>query len=137
MKMYFYDTGLVCSLLGIKRSQDIAQHYLRGALFENLIFAELMKNSYNQFRRPDIFFWRDNSGNEIDCILNAGPTERVVEIKLGTTVSSDFFKGLEYYRKLSGLSTDNFYLIYGSTAKQKRSSATLLGWDQLEELLND
>lgn len=136
-KMYFYDTGLVCSLLGIKRSQDIAQHFLRGSLFENLIFAELMKNSYNQFRRPDIFFWRDNSGNEIDCILNEGITEKVVEIKSGTTVSSDFFKGLEYYRKLSGLSTDNFYLIYGGTTKQKRSLATVLGWDQLDELLSN
>ena len=97
-KMYFYDTGLVCSLLGIHHPENVTRHFLRGALFENLIFSELMKIFYNKFRRPELFFWRDNTGNEIDCILKSGTFEKVIEIKSGITISSDFFKGLTFIK---------------------------------------
>lgn len=133
-KMYFYDTGLVCSLLGIHRAEDITRHFLRGALFENLVFAELMKKFHHNFRRPELFFWRDNSGNEIDCIIKNSDTEKIIEIKSGATISTGFFKGLEFYKKLSGLSSDNFFLIYGGPEKQQRSVATIIGWNQIEEL---
>jgi len=95
-----------------------------------------MKIFYNQFRQPRIYFWRNNTGNEVDCILNFGDTEKVIEIKSGTTISFDFFKGLEYYQKLSGLPSESFYLIYGGTTKQIRSSAKVLGWNQLAELID-
>lgn len=133
-KLYFYDTGLVCSLLGIHHSEDITRHFLRGALFENLIFSELMKIFHNNFRPPELFFWRDNTGNEIDCIIKTGNTEKVIEIKSATTITSDFFKGLTYYQKLSGLPTENLFIIYGGTEKQIRSAATVLGWNQINEL---
>jgi uncharacterized protein len=133
-KMFFYDIGLVCSLLGIHHPEDITRHFLRGALFENLVFSEFMKIFYNNFRRPELFFWRDNTGNEIDCIIRTGILEKVIEIKSGKTISSDFFKGLTFYQKLSGLPSENFFLFYGGTEKQVRSAATVLGWNQIDEL---
>lgn len=133
-KMYFFDTGLVCSLLGINRSEDISRHFLRGSLFENLIFTELMKSNFNQVRQSRLYFWRDNTGNEIDCIMQMGDTEKVIEIKSGTTITPDFFKGLEYYRRLSGLPANNFYLVYGSRSGHSRSAAKILGWTELSEL---
>lgn len=136
-KMYFFDTGLACSLLGINRSEDVSRHFLRGALFENLIFTELMKSYFNKIRQPRLYFWRDNTGNEIDCILHSGDTEKVIEIKSGTTITPDFFKGLEYYRKLSGLPDDNFYLVYGGRSGQNRDLGKVLGWLQLSELTGD
>jgi predicted AAA+ superfamily ATPase len=136
-KMYFSDTGLACSLLGINRTEDVSRHFLRGALFENLVFLELMKSFYNQFRQPRLYFWRDNTGNEIDCIIHSGDSEKVIEIKSGTTITSDFFKGLNYYRKLSGLPGENFYLVYGGRSRQSRSSVEVLGWHQLPELAGD
>jgi uncharacterized protein len=136
-KMFFYDSGLVCSLLGITRPEDIARHFLKGALFENLIFSELMKNSYNKFRQPRLYFWRDNTGNEIDCIFPSGDTEKVIEIKSGSTISADFFKGLNYYSKLSGLPPENFYLVYGGKDKQTRSNGNVLGWSNLSDITAD
>jgi predicted AAA+ superfamily ATPase len=133
-RMYFFDTGLVCSLLGINRSEDVSRHFLRGALFENLIFTELMKTYFNKVRQPQLYFWRDNTGNEIDCILQMGDTEKVIEIKSGTTITPDFFKGLEYYQRLSGLPKDNFYLVYGGISGERRSVAKVLGWHELYEL---
>jgi len=133
-KMYFFDTGLACSLLGIQRAEDVSRHFLRGALFENLVFTELMKNYFNKVRPPRLYFWRDNTGNEIDCILHSGDKEIVIEIKSGTTITPDFFKGLEYYRRLSGLPEGNFYLVYGGRAGQSRNLARVLGWPQVSEL---
>ncbi len=133
-RMYFFDTGLVCSLLGINRYEDVSRHFLRGSLFENLIFTELMKSNFNQIRQSRLYFWRDNTGNEIDCIMQMGDTEKVIEIKSGTTITSDFFKGLEYYRRLSGLPEDNFYLVYGGRSGHSRSVAKILGWTELSEL---
>ena len=135
--MYFYDPGLVCSLLGLTRPEDISRHFLKGALFENLVFSELMKNVFNQFRQPRLYFWRDNTGNEIDCIFPHGDIERVIEIKSGLTISDDFFKGLNYYRKLSGLPPENFYLVYGGKDKQTRSNGNVLGWTSVPDITAD
>lgn len=62
--MYFYEIRLVCSLLGIHQPEDITHHFLRGALFENLIFSEFMKIFYNEIRITELFFRRDNTDNE-------------------------------------------------------------------------
>lgn len=133
-KLYFYDTGLVSSLLGIKKQTDISTHFLRGALFENLIFSEITKHYYNRGIRPDLFYWRDNTGNEIDCIIDEGIQSKILEIKSGTTIGSDFFKGLIYYQKLSAVSTTSMFLVYGGNENQKRSYAQIYSWKNLEEL---
>jgi len=133
-KLYFYDTGLVCSLLGIKTPDEVRTHFLKGALFENLIFAETVKHYYNQGIRPDLYYWRDNTGNEVDCIIDEGVRSKVLEIKSGTTIGSDFFKGLNYYRKLSAMPAESLFLVYGGNENQKRSYAQVISWKHLEEL---
>ncbi len=133
-KLYFYDTGLVCSLLGIKNTVDIQTHFMKGALFENYVFSEIAKYYFNMGIRPELYFWRNNTGNEVDCIIEEGSEQKIIEIKSGTTLNSDFFKGLEYYRKLSGLQANSFYLIYGGTESQQRSNGNVLPWNAVNDL---
>jgi hypothetical protein len=83
--------------------------------------------------RPDLYFWRNNTGNEVDCIIEEGMQQKIIEIKSGTTLNNDFFKGLEYYQKLSQR-TDNFFLIYGGNENQKRMKAQVLSWNAIEDL---
>ena len=64
-KLYFYDTGLACSLLDIQTAEQVSSHFLRGGLFENLVINEFVKKSYNQGQEPDLTFWRDSTGNEV------------------------------------------------------------------------
>lgn len=99
-KLYFYDTGLLCHLLGIENVRQMAHHYMRGALTENFVFSELAKASFNKLRFADLYFWRDKTGNEVDFLLTAAGTKKLVEVKAGKTVGSDFFKGLDYFRKV-------------------------------------
>ena len=68
-KLYFYDSGLVCSLLGINSDDQLNTHPLYGNIFENLIVSELKKCSINRGLYDNLFFWRDNVGHEIDVLL--------------------------------------------------------------------
>ena len=134
-KLYFYDTGLVCSLLGIKSSEEVGKHWAKGALFETLVIADMMKNYFNKAERPPLYFWRDNTGHELDCILDEGASVKPVEIKSGTTIHSDFFKGLSYYNVLSKSKTSGSYLIYGGTKNYKRKEGQVLGWANSDEAM--
>lgn len=128
-KLYFTDTGLACSLLGIKNTLQLETHPLRGNLFENMIVADLWKNRLNKGKENELFFWRDNTGNELDLLWEKENQLIPVEIKSGKTINSEFFKGLKYWEKLSGI--PNGYLIYGGESSQNRSSgATVLPWNE-------
>ena len=126
-KLYFYDTGLACSLLGIKKEADLNSHWAKGALFENMVIADLRKNYLNNAIEPPMYFWRDNSGNEIDCIIDDGANVKCVEIKSSKTISSDFFKGLNFYKKLD--ETCSSYLVYGGKTNSKRNETNIVGWN--------
>jgi hypothetical protein len=68
-KIYFYDTGLVCHLLGIDNEKQIASHWAKGALFENMVINELIKSRLNAGVNPDFYFWKENSGPEVDLLI--------------------------------------------------------------------
>lgn len=134
-KLYFYDTGLLCSLLGIKQENELQFHSMAGAIFENFIFNELQKLHLNRGLIPEIYFWRDNTGNEIDCIMCSGTMVNVIEIKSSTTIANDFFKWLNYYRSLAGSNNHKYVLVYAGKESQQRSSCQVLNWKSLGELM--
>jgi len=134
-KLYFYDTGLACWLLGIHTPQQLAAHPLRGALFETWVMAELMKTRLNAGERPGIHFWRDSNGNEVDAIVAQGLRLMPVEIKSGTTVARDFFSGLEKWRSLAGDPGAAALLIYGGDASYQHKGVRVLGWREIDHCL--
>ncbi len=133
-KLYFYDTGLVCSLLRIETPEQLQMHYLRGAIFEGFVITEIIKTRYNLGLEPHVYFWRDKNGNEVDCIVERASRLLALEIKSGKTINNDFFKGLVYWQSLSGDTPENSYLIYGGDASQQRKNASVLGWEMLGEI---
>jgi predicted AAA+ superfamily ATPase len=94
-KLYFYDPGLAAWLLNIQGPDHMAVHPMRGELFEALIVAEFLKARYNRGLASNLFFWRDNIGEEIDLLIDEGTAVRPIEIKSGETVSEDYFRGLK------------------------------------------
>ncbi len=132
-KLYFYDTGLACSLLGIRSAEQLQTHFLRGALFENLMINELMKNKLNAGQKPQFYFWRDSTGHEIDLLSDEGVVHRVVEIKSGQTIQPSFFDGLRFYADLPHTTEKvDAYLIYGGAQPQQRTQAHVLTWQTLD-----
>jgi len=133
-KLYFYDTGIASYLLGIRETADIDSHFAKGALFENLIISEIYKHKVCKGGRPEFYFWRDSTGNEIDCIYQEGTELFTIEIKSGKTIHTEFFKGLEYFSKLNTPSGLRPFLIYGGNDIQKRQNFSIAGWNRLNEV---
>lgn len=127
-KLYFYDTGLACSLLGIESQDQVKTHYLRGGLVENSIIVDLYKQYYNTAREPHVYFWRDNHGNEVDCIIEKGDMMFPIEIKAGQTISNNYFTGLNYWNELAENDPAQSLVIYTGTEDQKRSIGNVFSW---------
>ncbi len=100
-KLYFFDTGLVCHLLGIHTVEHLQNHPLRGEIFETFIISEFIKYHYHKGQQTNYHFYRDNNMNEVDLIIETGYGAVPVEIKSGKTINDSFFKGLNFFRKLS------------------------------------
>lgn len=99
-KVYFYDTGLVCWLLGITSAEDVAEHPMRGALFENMVVVEKLKQCFNKGKTSNIYFYRDQSQNEVDIIQENGLNIEAYEIKSASTYTSDFLSTIRYLEKI-------------------------------------
>lgn len=132
-KLYFYDTGLVCSLLRIRSASELNEHFARGALFENFVINEVMKSLLNRGTRPDLYFWADSSGYEVDLIVNQGATQYPVEIKSADTLRPEFFRNLELFQKVSGTPPTDSYLVYQGSENQDRSAGRVRNWQYLPD----
>ena len=129
-KLYFYDTGLACSLLDIRSPEQVSTHFLRGGLFENLVINEFIKEAYNKGEEPNLTFWRDSTGNEVDLLRTMEGKQYAYEIKSGATYSSDFFKGISKWAKLSGATPEQCFAIYTGDKNMKTSQGEVLSWKQ-------
>lgn len=131
-KLYFYDTGLACSLLGLEKAMQLETHYLKGALYENLAILEILKGRMNRGMPPHIYFWRDQTGHEVDCIAEWGGQVKAIEIKSGSTFQSDFIKNLKYFATLSPSSKK--ILIYNGNQEGQFLDTTLINIKKIVQL---
>ena len=112
-KIYFLDSGLLCSLLGIRNADELRVHASRGAVFESFVLAELIKAYAHRGRRPPVYFWRDSAGHEIDFLIEQGSRLLAIEAKSGETAPSSFFDGLAWWRRLTDDPEAPALLLYG------------------------
>ncbi len=133
-KLYFYDTGLACALMGIEAEEQLYTHPMRGNLFETLVISELMKRRFNRGLPSNLYFWRDKTGHEIDCLVQHGADIVPVEIQSGKTVTQDSFRNLRFWTQLAGRNDKPSFLIYGGEQGQTRGSISVLGWKTLGDL---
>jgi len=134
-KLYFYDTGLVSSILGIKSEDQLLTHFLYGALFENFIINEFYKHLYNNSINIELYFWRDKNGKEIDLIIDNNDEIIPIEIKAGKTFSYDFLKNIKYWNKISNNNSDTF-VIYGGEKTYKTEDIDVISWNDITTITN-
>lgn len=131
-KLYFVDTGLACTLLRIKSVEELVNHSMRGPLVENLIMVDLLKQQYNLERLPSLYFWRDQSGHEVDCIVEEVQPV-AIEIKASKTVIPQFFKGLSYWNELA--QQKKGYIIYGGAENQSWPDGSIISWRAMGDFI--
>jgi len=128
-KLYFWDTGIACSLLGIRNAEQLNTHYARGALFENFIIVETLKQFYNAGRQPHAYFWSDRRLTEIDLLMDEGTRLYPIEIKASQRISEDFFNGIKSFNALSENDPGLSYLIYGGNSSYTHPNGmNVRGW---------
>lgn len=116
-KLYFADAGLAAFLLGIHTAEQASRDPLRGNLYENLIVADVQKQLCNAGTRPELYFYRDTHGNEVDLLVRHGRALLPVEIKSSRTFSLDFLKGISRFKAAAGHGVaDGFVLFNGENA---------------------
>ena len=118
-KLFFYDSGLLCYLLGIKTSEDVRFSPYRGNIFESYCISEFIKSAYNRKEDPRIYFWRDSTGHEIDMLIEDRNKLIPIEIKSGETFNKSFLNGLNYFVNLTESDIKDAILIYGGKQKMK------------------
>ena len=132
-KLYFYDTGLLCQLLGIRNHTALQKHNAYGALFENWIVSEIKKNRFNMLQNDELFYFRDSTGNEIDLICKNENAPLAIEIKSGKLSDNSLFKGLKYWQKLQPES--QAILLYGGKKSERISdNLSLTSWTEVAAL---
>jgi predicted AAA+ superfamily ATPase len=133
-KLYFYDTGVACSLLGIREEDQVRLHYMKGSLFENLIINEFIKRNFNRGENRQPYFWQDNHGKKIDCLLVNGERVTPIEVKSEKTMSTSYFDNLKYWRALAVLPEDEGYVVYGGVQSMQTSAGAFISWRHLDRI---
>ena len=129
-KLYFYDSGLLCWLLQL-RKEDVSFSPYRGNIFESMLISEYVKHNKNKRLGMDFYFWRNNKGVEIDLVFEKKGLLFPVEIKSGQTLQNQFFKNLQLYQKYSGHLHGRSLLIYGGDENQNRTLCQVRSWKNL------
>lgn len=132
-KLYFHDTGLAANLLGIADPAHLAIHAARGALFENLVISEYLKERFNQGLASNLYYWRNNTGEEVDLVLEQGAQLQPVEIKSGQTFNLDFLDGLNKWLRYAGTAALPARLVYGGEDDMLRNGVAVQSWRHLAE----
>ena len=138
-KLYFHDTGLLCFLLGIQDAGQVATHPLRGAIFETFAVGEILKQRVHRGQLPDLYFYRDRRGVEVDLLVDLGPTLLAVECKAGMTVHGDLLRGLGVF---ASLCTDRrpevtrleSFLVYAGDDTSIRQEVHITAWRDLDRV---
>jgi hypothetical protein len=133
-KLYFCDTGIAAWLLGIREPEQIRFHAQRGALFENLVVTEFLKGYLHRGRSPDLYFWRESRGLEVDLLLEQGDRLLPIEVKAGATLAGDSFTSLNRWRDLA--SAEQAWLVYAGEHDVRHGEVDVVAWQGLPQLVD-
>ncbi len=111
-KIYFYDTAMVCYLLGIETKEQLATHPLRGDIFENMIVLEFIKERFNNAKDSNICFYRDKAQHEVDILQNIGDKYCAYEVKSARAFHTSFLDNLKYLKSIMGDTVIKTKIIY-------------------------
>lgn len=133
-KLYFWDTGLAVRLLGIQSAEQLATHPLRGALFENWVVGERLKERCHIGERPNLYFWRDNAGLEVDLLEEVAGRLRATEVKSGATFTTEWTERLSKWQALAAADAEpSARVVYGGERSFAFKGCEVVSWRELEK----
>lgn len=132
-KIYFYDTGIVCHLLGIYSVEGLQKSNYYGAIFENFIVSEIIKNRKNKEQFGEVYFYRDSTGNEVDVLIENEGNLIPIEIKSAVKIQKEHHKNLKWFQKV--FRQDGGVLLYaGNENESFPNEIEQLSWTNVKDL---
>lgn len=131
-KLYFYDPGIVCHLLGIESPEHLSVHSNRGAIFEGYVISEVFKLSKSMIRPPSFYYWRDKNKLEVDLIIDRPQSIHGIEIKSSTTALPEFSHNL---KKWGEISNSELSVVYGGEDDLNISGVPYISWQNVNSLI--
>ncbi|MFC5283469.1 ATP-binding protein [Pedobacter alpinus] len=132
-KLYFYDTGLLTHLLGIRNADEVVENRLKGQIFENMVVAEYQKQNHHSYLLRDYYFWQDSNANEVDLMLKDIQGFSIFEIKATETISNTLFKEMDKFEEIASPTKVRKTLIYGGDENQNRTKYSVLSWKNVSD----
>lgn len=132
-KLYFYDTGLLNHLLGIRTAEELEENRLKGHIFENMILAEYQKKNHHLYLHQDYYFWQDSHAHEVDLLMKTGQGFSIFEIKATQTISSSLFKEMDRFEEIAVPAEVSKTLIYGGAENEKRTKYNVVSWKNISD----
>ena len=132
-KLYFVDTGLAARLIGLENASQWWSHPLRGALFENWVVTEMLKKRANCGKLPDLFYWRENNGLEVDLLREEAGRLLPTEIKSGATFTQEWTRALQKWSELAGSLAGPPELIYGGEESFISEGVQVRSWKSMAD----
>ena len=120
--------------MGIDKEIITKKRDIYGALFENMIIVDLMKNFNAQGMHNTLTFFRDINKKEIDLIIESGDKIIPIEIKASETIQSKFFDTLTWFQEQTG-NTSTPIVIYGGDQTQQRTQGDVIPWSELQSIV--
>ncbi|MBP6448171.1 MAG: ATP-binding protein [Saprospiraceae bacterium] len=131
-KLYFFDTGLLCHLLGLQDEAKLRASDKYGNIFENFIIAEKVKYKAHRQMDPDMFFFRDSNGLEVDLLeIKENDEVEMSEIKSGKTFKSEFLISMKKLKALDSALKMN--LVYDGSESVTLAEYRVMNWRKLHE----
>jgi len=134
-KLYFYESALVCHLLGIESPEHLQSHAHRGAIFEGFVMAEILKFYAAQGKTAPLYFWRDHLGTEVDALLEKGGDLFAIEIKSTTTFATSLLTELNKWKKIAKDQAKKAFLMYSGDENFTYDNTEITAWNQCHKLL--
>jgi len=132
-KLYFYDTGLLNFLLGIRTAEDLEQNRLKGNIFENMVVAEYQKKNHHLYMHKDYYFWQDSDAHEVDLLTKTPRGFSVAEIKATQTVKTSLFAEMDRFEMLAAPEPVKKMLVYGGDENEQRTKYNVVSWKNLSQ----
>lgn len=129
-KLYFYDVGLLCNILGLKSEQAIKQSNMYGAIYENLVISEIKKNRFNKSQFGDMYYLRDSAGNEVDLVLEKDGQLLPIEIKSSANTTRSDYKNIKWFQRFFRI-TGGLLINQSKESHELENGIQNIGWAEV------
>jgi hypothetical protein len=134
-KLYFVDSGLLCHLLRLESKEELLLSRFKGGAVETFAVAELLKYRMNNAKKPNLTFFRDKKGFEVDTIADWKHTF-AIEIKSSNAPEAKLSANTKKYLELRNDENAKNAVFYLGDISMTINGTAYVSWKEWSSFLD-